>query len=48
MKRENEKLAASLTNQFRVDNEKLRQVLSLELQTGMQNRTKEIVTKERY
>jgi 7-keto-8-aminopelargonate synthetase-like enzyme len=32
-KRENEKLAASLTNQFRVDNEKLRQEISLELQT---------------
>jgi hypothetical protein len=40
MKKENEKLAAILTNQFRVDNEKLRQELSLELQTEIQNRTK--------
>jgi hypothetical protein len=42
MKRENEKLATSLTNPFRGDNEKLRQELSLELQTEIQNRTKQI------
>jgi hypothetical protein len=42
MKRENEKLAASLTNQFRADNEKLRQELSLDLQTEIHNRAKEI------
>ena len=48
MKMGNEKLAASLTNQFRADNEEVRQELSLELQTEIQNRTKEIVTKERY
>jgi hypothetical protein len=42
MKRENEKLAASLTNQFRADNERIRQEISLELQTEIQNRTKEI------
>lgn len=42
MKRENEKLAYSLTNSFRGDNEKLRQELSLELQTEIQNRIKKI------
>jgi Cu/Ag efflux pump CusA len=31
MKRENEKLAVSLTNQFRADNKKMRQELSVEL-----------------
>jgi hypothetical protein len=43
LKWENVTIAASLTNQFRADNEKLRQELSLELQTEIQNRTKETV-----
>jgi hypothetical protein len=40
MKRENEKLATSLANQFRAGNEKLRQELSLEVQTEIHNRKK--------
>jgi len=36
MKRENEKLASNLTNLFRADNVKLRQEISLELQTEIQ------------
>jgi hypothetical protein len=43
MKMENEKLAASLTNKFKADHEKLRQDISLEVQTEINNRTKEIV-----
>jgi hypothetical protein len=42
MKMENEKLAASLTNKFKADHEKLRQDISLEVQTEINNRTKEI------
>jgi hypothetical protein len=42
MKMENEKLAASLTNKFKADHEKLRQEISLEVQTEINNRTKEI------
>ena len=41
-KRKNGKLATSLTNQFRADNEKMRQEISLELQAEIQNRTQEI------
>ena len=39
---ESEKLAASLTEQFRTENEQLRQELSLGIQTEVQNRAKEI------
>jgi hypothetical protein len=42
LKKENEKLAASLTNQFRADNEKLRRELSLKSQTEVQNKSQEI------
>lgn len=42
MKRENENLAASLAEEYRADNEKMRQELSIELQTEIQNRTKEM------
>ena len=48
VKRENEKLAASLTNQFWEGNEKLTQELSLEVQTEIQDRSKviELLTKD--
>jgi hypothetical protein len=42
MKMENEKLAASLTNTFKSDHEKLRQEISLEVKTEINNRTNEI------
>jgi hypothetical protein len=42
MKMENEKLAASLANKSKADHEKLRQEVSLEVQTEINNRTKEI------
>jgi len=42
MRGESEKLAASLTEQFRTENKQLRQELSLGIQTEVQNRAKEI------
>ena len=42
MRGESEKLAASLTDQFRTENEQLRQELYLGIQTLVQNRAKEI------
>jgi hypothetical protein len=39
MRGESEKLAASLTEQFRTENEQLKQELSLGIQTEVQNRT---------
>jgi len=42
MKRENENLAANLTEKFSADNEIMRQELSIELQFEIHNRTKEI------
>ena len=40
VRRESEKLATSLTEQFRTQNEQLRQELSLRIQTEVQNRAK--------
>jgi transcription elongation factor Elf1 len=48
MKMENEKLAASVTNTFKADHEKLRQEISLEVKTGINNRTKEIELLRKY
>jgi hypothetical protein len=41
MRLEKEKLAASLTNKFQSDQEILRQEVSLDVQTEINNRTKE-------
>jgi hypothetical protein len=48
MKKENEKFAASLTNQFRAENENLRQELPLEIQTSLKPNERNRITRKRY